>query len=156
MPLKLMCPSWELTVVESVAKKAAFLDRLHVELKVTGVSIANTRAEDLARDPDHRERMDVATARAVASLASLIELCAPLVRSGGLLLFPKSGTVEAEVDAAQEAARRLGARLASVVPIPDALGLGSGRSIVVYERHGSVPPGYPRRTGLAQSRPIGT
>lgn len=155
VPLKILFRAWRLTLIESVGKKARFLLDLSASLGLQSVEVINGRAEDVARETGRRETSDLCTARAVAPLATLLEYSAPFVRSEGLLLFPKSGNVTSEVEEAQAAAERLGAELQSITSVPETLGLGSGRVILSYRRSGNVPPGYPRRTGLARSRPIG-
>lgn len=156
LPLKIVYPDWKLVLVESVGKKTRFLCEIVERLGLSGVSIHNQRAEELGHNAQFRDGFDVAVARAVSALPALLELCGPFVRMGGHVILPKSGPVEEEITAAQEAAQRLGLRLERVDDVDPSLGLGEGRAAVVYVKHGPTPPGYPRRTGLAQSRPIGS
>lgn len=153
LPLKIVYPAWALALIDSVGKKTAFLDTVVRELHLQQVTVVNARAEEVGRRPAYRDRADLCVARALAPMPTLLELCAPLVRPGGLLIFPKSAGVRHELDMAGEAARRLETRLAEVLPVPP--DLGHDHVIVVYEKSGATPPGYPRRVGLAKSRPIG-
>ncbi|HZU13140.1 MAG TPA: 16S rRNA (guanine(527)-N(7))-methyltransferase RsmG [Chloroflexota bacterium] len=155
LPLKIVFPDWSLTLVDSVGKKTKFLESVVRELGLSGVTVVNARAEEVGRRPAYRDRADLCVARALAAMPTLLELCAPLVRPGGLLLFPKTVGVDREVELAGEAARRLHVRLSSVDEVPGDLGLGEDRVVVVYEKTGPTPSGYPRRVGLAKSRPIG-
>lgn len=155
LPLKIIFPGWSLALVESVGKKARFLREVAETLSLDAVDVHHGRAEELAREPALRDSFDLALARAVSALPSLLELCGPFVRVGGHIVLPKSGKVEAEVELAREAEHRLGLRLLGVRDVLPALGLGEGRKIVVYQKVRPTPTGYPRRTGLAQSRPIG-
>src|SRR5262245_58150843 len=79
LALKIARPALEVTLVEATRKKVGFLQHIIDTLSLTGVEALHGRAEDLARDPLRRERYDVATARAVASLPALIELCTPFL-----------------------------------------------------------------------------
>jgi hypothetical protein len=72
------------------------------------------------------------------------------------MAFPKSGDVEAEIRSAEPAARALKVRLQTIHPVPESLGLGESRFVVIYAKTGVTPPVYPRRVGLATSRPIGS
>lgn len=156
LPLKIFFPDWTLTLVDSVGKKTRFLSAAVETLALSGVSVENRRAEDMARQPGFRDAYDLVVARAVSALPALLELCGPFARVGGHLVLPKSGAVEAEVGFAAEAERRLGLQLDRVDLVDPRLGLGEGRKLVVYAKLRPTPPGYPRRTGLAQSRPIGS
>ena len=155
MPLKLTYPAWEVTFVESVGKKARFIASVAQDLGLSGVVVEPRRAEDLAREGAYRDAHDVVVARAVAPLATLLELCAPFVRQGGIMLFPKSEGVSQEVREAAGAARALRTGGASIDPVPGTGLLEAGHVIVRYEKLGRTPPAFPRRVGLAKSQPIG-
>src|SRR5262245_42980069 len=80
LPLKILHPDMRLVLVESVAKKAAFLRHIAAELHLDQVNIVVDRAEVVGRDVAHRERYDAAVARAVAELRVLAEYCLPFCR----------------------------------------------------------------------------
>ena len=152
LPLKILRPELQLTLVESIAKKAAFLQHVVDLLGLTNVQIVVARAEVVGRDAAHRERYDLAVARAVAELRVLAEYCLPLCRVGGRFLAPKGARIEAEVQAAQTALERLGGRLVVVesVELPEL----QPRSLVVIEKVSSTPPQYPRLPGVPAKRPL--
>lgn len=152
LPLKLLRPEIRLTLVESVAKKAAFLRHIAELLGLAGVEVVVGRAETIGRDPAHRERYDVSVARAVAELRVLAEYCLPLCRVGGRFLAPKGARIEEEVQAAQPAIERLGGRLVDVERV-DIPGLEL-RALVVVEKIGATPPQYPRAPGVPAKRPL--
>ncbi|HEX6509775.1 MAG TPA: 16S rRNA (guanine(527)-N(7))-methyltransferase RsmG [Chloroflexota bacterium] len=154
LPIKILFENWSLFLIESIQKKARFLEDAIARLGLADVSVLAERAEKVGADPRYRDTGDLCLARAVASLPALLELCAPLVRGGGFLAFPKSGDVDAEVESADAAAVALHTRLVRILSVPEALGLGAGRAIVLYQKLGPTPGGYPRRVGLATSRPI--
>lgn len=154
IPLKIACPNWKLTMIESIGKKARFLEDAVEVLELHDVTVLARRAEEAGMRAGFRDSADLCLARAVAPLPVLIELCAPFVRPGGRLLFPKSGDVESEIRSAVAAERALRVQRADSLAVPEALGLGSGRAIVVYEKVGPTPSGFPRRIGLARKEPI--
>jgi len=152
LPLKILRPSLKLTLVESVAKKAAFLQHMLIVLDLRDVKILTGRAEAAGRDPAHRASYDVAVARAVADLRVLAEYCLPLCRLAGRFLAPKGAHIEDEVQAAQPAISTLGGRLVAVEPV-----LVPGlepRSLVVVEKVANTPPQYPRAVGVPSKRPL--
>jgi 16S rRNA (guanine527-N7)-methyltransferase len=155
IPLAILHPSWHVGLVESTGKKAAFIRTVTDVLDLHRVEVLGGRAESWGSKPPWRDTADVCVARAVAPLPSLVELCAPFVRAGGLLAFPKGPRASHEIEDAREAARRLRVKLVAVPALPEALFPDSARVVVIYRKVGPTPPGYPRRVGLATSRPIG-
>lgn len=154
IPLKIAFPGLRLVLVESVAKKAAFLHHVVEVLELGGVEVHTARAEELAHRSELRERFDLATGRGVAEMAVLAELTLPFCHLGGLVVAHKKGEMAPELDRASRALEVLGGRLKKVVPV--ALeGLEDGRVLVVVEKVAPTPPGFPRRPGMPQKRPLG-
>jgi 16S rRNA (guanine527-N7)-methyltransferase len=155
VPLRLIHPGWRLTMIESIGKKAHFLGDLVQRLDLDNANVLAERAEIVAAEPRHRDRADLCLARAVAPLPTLIELCAPLVRPGGTLIFPKGKDATGEVEAALPAAQAVGARWDATIRLPPGLAhLGEDRVLVRYRKRCVTPAGYPRHVGIARSRPI--
>jgi 16S rRNA (guanine527-N7)-methyltransferase len=152
LPLKLLNPALQLTLVESIAKKAAFLRHIVETLGLANVEIIVARAEAVGRDPAQRERYDLAAARAVADLRVLAEYCLPLCRVGGRFLAPKGARVEPELQAALPALGVLGGRLLAVEPVE--LPELEPRTLVVIEKIAPTPPQYPRAPGIPAKRPL--
>jgi len=155
LPLHILFPHWQVTLIDSTGKKARFARYVAQGLGLNGVTVLDQRAEDVGRSVAWRDRGDLCVARAVGSLATLIELCAPLVRPGGTLVFPKSGDLRGEMAQAQAAMRALRVRDPAIHPVSSRLDLGDDRKIVLMDKEGHTPNSYPRRTGLARSQPIG-
>lgn len=155
IPIKLIQPSRNLVLVESIGKKAEFQRDVSRGLGLCETQVVPARAETAGRDLELRDSAMLCTARAVTSLPTLIEWCAPLTAAGGLLCFPKSSGIDEEIVAAEAAARALKARLEAVVTVPPDVGVGENRVIVLYRKLGATPDAYPRREGLAKSQPIG-
>jgi 16S rRNA (guanine527-N7)-methyltransferase len=148
--LKIVRPDLHVTLLDSVQKRLTFLAEVVAALGLGGVSLVHLRAEDAGRDPAHRDRYDLVTARAVATLPTLLEWCLPLVRpGGGRFVAMKSGVVDAERSAATNAAGILQARLADDValtlPPTPADPEPAARRLLVYRKLRPTPPGYPRR-----------
>jgi 16S rRNA (guanine527-N7)-methyltransferase len=152
LPLKILCPEMQLTLVESIEKKAGFLRFMAQELGLEQVEVCVERAERIGHNPDHRERYEISTARAVAELRALAEYCLPLCRVGGKFLAPKGGQTELEVQDARIAIGTLGGRIAQIehVDLPDA----DQRTIVIIEKRSHTPKQYPRAVGVPTKRPI--
>jgi 16S rRNA (guanine527-N7)-methyltransferase len=142
----------EVMLVESVAKKARFLEAAVVALGLAGrVSVAARRAEEVAHDPHQRERWPAVTARAVGSLADLVELAFPLLTTTGLLVAWKSEGVDAELAAARRATRALGGGELAVHPVP--IERLAGHRLVVATKRGRSPDAYPRDPAARRRRP---
>ena len=153
VPLKILWPHLHVALTDSIGKKTAFLKELIKLLGLADAEVLTARAEELGQSKAHREQYDAVTARAVASLSVLCEYCLPLAKIGGWMLAPKKGDILAEIEAAKEAARILGGvepRLHHFV----LLGEEGERYVVVVKKVRATPPGYPRRAGLAKSRPL--
>jgi len=153
LALKIACPRWRLTLIESVAKKTAFLEHVISALGLDGLRVVTERAEIVGRTPEHREAYDVAVARAVADLSVLAEYALPLVRVGGRLLALKGGDALEESEHASGAFVALGGSLFCVDPYD--LGGGAGRRhLVVVDKVEATPDRYPRRPGTPAKRPL--
>jgi 16S rRNA (guanine527-N7)-methyltransferase len=155
VPLKIVWPQLHVTLVDSIAKKISFLTALVETLGLKDVTILTARAEELGQDKAHRQRYEAVTARAVASLPVLCEYCLPLAKVGGLMLAPKKGDISPEIEGARRAAAILGGDEPQLHPftLP---GEDGERYVVTMRKTRPTPPGYPRRVGLAKSRPLGS
>ncbi len=152
LPLKIVNPELDVTLLEATGKKVRFLDAVVAELGLGEVTALHGRAEDLAHRPDLRSRFDFAVARAVARLPALLELSLPFCRAGGLGLFPKGVDAAAEAAEAVGALKKLRARLVSIEPV--ALPELAGTVIVSVEQVGKPPAEYPRRPGMPVKHPL--
>ncbi|MFN3337425.1 MAG: 16S rRNA (guanine(527)-N(7))-methyltransferase RsmG, partial [Thermomicrobium sp.] len=108
IPLKLLRPKLSLTLLDATAKKVRFLELVVRELALSDTTPIHDRAETLAHNPEHRGRYDLATARALAHLATALELTLPFLRVDGLALFPKGPAIEWELRDSQRALEILG------------------------------------------------
>lgn len=154
IPLKVVYPGIDLTLVESVNKKAAFLRHLVARLDLEGVEVAAGRAETLAHDERYRELFDITICRAVASLATLAELSLPFCRIDGRFIAMKKRNIGDEVASATEAIDILGGKLAGVRPVEMEGFEGEKRSLVIVDKLTPTPDKYPRRPGIPRKRPL--
>jgi 16S rRNA (guanine527-N7)-methyltransferase len=137
------------TLVESLAKKAAFLRDAARSLELT-VDVQARRAEDLAREPDFRERFATATARAVGPATTVLELTTPFLAVGGRALLQRGRVTELERRAIADACLVLGAE-----PEPDVVDpAGAERRIVIARKVAPSNGRFPRRAGVPAKRPL--
>ena len=122
-------------------------------LKLSGVTVVKARAEELGRDPAHREQYDWAVARAVAEMPTLAEYLLPLVKRGGRALAQKGEGAPAETQTAERAVKRLGGELEQIIPV-ELSGVAETRYLVVFRKVAATPPAYPRRPGVPAKTPL--
>jgi 16S rRNA (guanine527-N7)-methyltransferase len=152
LPLAIVLPHLDVTLVEATGKKVAFAARAIEALELENARAVHVRAEAAGRDPAYREHFDLAAVRAVGSLAADIELAAPLLRLGGrAFIMKKLGDSGSEVAAVGSMLETLGCVVEKVadVSLPEVL---PERAVVVVRKRAPTAPGYPRRPGLAQRR----
>jgi 16S rRNA (guanine527-N7)-methyltransferase len=153
LPLKILCPNIQLTLVESVGKKVQFCQHIVDKLGLTGVNVLQERAEILGQKDEHRERYDWAMARAVAVMPVLLEYLLPLVQVGGRVLAMKGESAPAEAQTAEQAARILGGHLQQLIPVT-LPGVVDQRFLVIVNKIAATPEQYPRRVGIPGKRPL--
>ncbi|MBD3181287.1 16S rRNA (guanine(527)-N(7))-methyltransferase RsmG, partial [Candidatus Poribacteria bacterium] len=108
LPIKIMKQDIELLLVESIGKKASFLDHLVKKLALDNVNIINSRIELLAKTSDHREKYNIVTARCVAHLSVIAEYCLPVTRIGGCFIAYKGSDSDSEIKEAENSIHVLG------------------------------------------------
>jgi 16S rRNA (guanine527-N7)-methyltransferase len=153
IPLKILYPSMQVTLVESVGKKAMFCQHIVELLKLDGVDVVNSRAETVGQDARHREKYDWAVARAVANLNVLSEYLLPLVKVGGTMLAQKGESGPAEAQSAEKAIKLLGGKLEQVIPL-NLPGVVEDRYLVLVDKVHATPPKYPRKAGHPAKEPL--
>jgi 16S rRNA (guanine527-N7)-methyltransferase len=147
--LAIIRPDVQVTLIEPTGKRCVFLESTSQALGLTNVTVVNARAEDLR---DERERFDVVTARAVANLSILMELCAPLVALNGRFIAMKGSKGVDEIHEARSAALKLHLTLISAQPIE--LPTAGQRINVVFEKTAPTDPQYPRPYGQIKKNPL--
>lgn len=149
MVLKLLTPSLEVTLLDSLNKRLDWLAQTCATLGLNGVSTLHGRAEEAGRDPALRERFDFAAARAVADLRVLAELCLPFVKVGGRFLAMKGVNSQQELECAAPIIRDLGGALERCQDyrIP---GTDVSHRVIVIQKISPTPSRYPRRWSKIQ------
>ena len=153
IPLKIFDPSIRLTLMDSLAKRLAFLEAVVEDLGLTGVTCVHARAEDAAHEPQRRERYDIAVSRAVARLPVLLEYTLPFVKKGGHLIALKGRTAEEEATDAKRALKLLGGRLETIRPVT-LPGLSDKRAVLTITKIAPTPKAYPRKAGTPAKKPL--
>ncbi len=152
-PIKIACPEVEVTLLDSLNKRVLFQNEVIAELGLTKVHTVHARGEDGGKNPALREQFDVATARAVSSLPSLVELCVPFVKVGGYFIAMKGANAEEELEASQRALKELGATVESVLrftlPFSE-----DKRTIIVIKKLQKTLPKYPRNAPKPIKQPL--
>lgn len=148
--LKIMRPGLQVTLIDATGKKVRFLDEVITATGLKGIQAVHGRAEELARKHEYRERFNLATARAVASLPVLLELTTPFLDVWGTALFPKGLEITTELKQGGHAARLLGCRIVSSHVLPT-----HESRLVVVEKETLTPGKYPRPTGIPNQAPLG-
>ncbi|MDO4814092.1 MAG: 16S rRNA (guanine(527)-N(7))-methyltransferase RsmG [Gemella sp.] len=151
IPLKIVYPHLEVTIVDSLNKRIKFLNLLAEELGLENYNFVHSRAEDFGQNKEYRESFDVVTARAVARLNVLSEFCIPLVKKGGYFLSLKAQKSDEEKLEADKAIKLFGAKLEddSEFYID-----GEERHILRIKKTKETPNKYPRKAGTPLKNPI--
>ncbi|MDF2699127.1 MAG: rRNA ((527)-N(7))-methyltransferase RsmG [Haloplasmataceae bacterium] len=151
VPVKIMRPDLTVTIVDSLGKRIDFLNYLFSKLKLENITAINDRAE--AFSIEHRESFDYVTARAVARLNILSELCIPLVKLNGEFIAMKSTTGNEELNEAKKAIETLGCVVSKnhVFTLPYEGGL---RNIIVCKKNSKTPDKYPRNYSQIKNKPL--
>ena len=154
LPVAVALPAETALLVDSIAKKAAFLRVAAAAAGVADrVTVAAVRAEALAPERGHRERWPAVTARAVAPLAELVELAFPLLAPGGLLLAWKRTGLDDELDRALTAVAALGGGRVEIAPPPAAVPGLADHVLVAVHKEGRTSREWPRPPGERKRRP---
>ena len=151
--LKLVWPSSQVTLVESVHKKAVFCRHIVDQLNLQGIEVVAQRAETVGRDPEHRQSYDLAVARAVARMPILMEYLLPLVHRNGMAMAMKGESAPAETQSAEHAIHLMGGKLHKLIRV-ELPGVVEERFIVVIHKVARTPEEYPRRVGVPAKNPI--
>lgn len=153
IPLKIIFPEIQLTLLDSLNKRINFLNALVEELELDEVTAIHGRAEELGKNKEYRETFDLCVSRAVAHLSVLSEYCIPLVRVKGDFIPYKSGNIQEELEEAQGAVKLLGGcirdKVEFTVPNSD-----MSRSLICIEKKHATPGKYPRKSGIPGKSPL--
>lgn len=153
LPLKILVPSLQVTLLDSLNKRVDWLNEVAQSLSLANLSAIHARAEEQALVKGYRDAFDFATARAVAELRLLCELCLPYVKVGGYFLAMKSTDSQQELDDAQHCIKLLGGRVEEIVDytIPQTEIV---HRVIKIRKVAPTLKGYPRRWAKIQKQPL--
>ncbi len=151
VPLKIVRPDLKITIVDSLGKRVSFLRDLVNVLQLSDIEAIHARAEDYAKES--RELFDIVTARAVAKLNMLSELCIPLVKKGGLFIAMKAQNGKEELENAQKGIKIFGCKLIKFKEflLPNN---GGKRNILIFQKINKTPDKYPRNYSQIKNKPL--
>ncbi|WP_422804430.1 16S rRNA (guanine(527)-N(7))-methyltransferase RsmG [Streptococcus sp. FT1-55] len=152
LPMKILCPELEVTIIDSLNKRINFLTLLAGELGLDRVHFYHGRAEDFGQDKTFRATFDIVTARAVARMQVLSELTIPFLTIGGRLIALKAAAADEELADAKNALALLFAKVVLIYnyQLPN----GDGRNLTIIEKKKESPNKYPRKAGLPNKKPL--
>ncbi len=153
IPLKIMMPALEITLLDSLKKRLTFLDGVIEKLELENIQTLHGRAEDYGKDPDHRETYDYAISRAVARMPVLLEYALPFVKVGGFFICQKGPGVTEELETSKKALEVLGGEISSIreVQLPF---VERGHHVVMVKKIKKTPKNYPRQAGKPGKTPL--
>lgn len=149
--LKIVFPNLKVTLVEPITKRCKFLQSVIDKLDLKDIIVVNDRAENYIKTS--RETFDIVTARAVASLNILSEICTPFVKINGVFVALKGSSYQEEIDQACQAVGKLKIKLVKKELFNLPLNLGE-RAILLYKKYDKTPNMYPRLYAKIKKNPL--
>ena len=153
IPLSIIRPDLQITLVDSLNKRLMFLQEIKKELELKNIDIVHARVEEIGQNKNYRETFDIATSRAVANLSTLSEYLVPLVKIKGKCVCMKASDAEEEIKQAENAVNILGGKIVKVekfnLPNSDI-----GRTIIIINKEKSTNGKYPRKPGTPSKEPL--
>lgn len=151
IPLLIMRPDLDLTMLDSTAKKLKYVANTVEELGLSA-NVLHTRAEEAGQSKEYRETFDIVCSRAVAALNVLCEYCLPFVKVGGYFVAMKAAKAQEEIDGAKAAIKLLGGKIVEEKSFN--LSDGGERNIIIIKKISHVPPKYPRVSAQIAKKPL--
>lgn len=151
--LAILYPDLHVTLMEATRKKLTFIEHIGETLGLSNIATLHARAEDAGQMPEHREKYDLVTARAVARMAALMEYLLPLAALEGQVVAMKGESAYQESNQAAKAIEILGGELFGIeaVKLPD---IDDNHYLVVVDKIEPTPQDYPRKAGIPTRNPI--
>lgn len=153
IPLKIVREDINMTLMDSLNKRITFLNEIINKLGLKKINAIHSRAEELAKIPEHREKYDIAVSRAVANLSTLSEYMIPFVKVGGKCICMKGSNIEEELKTAKNAIKELGGEIEKVInfKLPDS---DNERNIIIIKKVRNTKNKYPRKAGMPSKEPL--
>lgn len=155
LPLKIVFPQIKITLMDSLNKRIIFLQQVKEDLQLTEIEVIHSRAEDLARVKEQREKYDLAVSRAVANLSTLSEYCIPFLKKGGSFIAYKAKDVTLEIEQAGKAIKLLGGKVETckqfyIIDQNEEF----ERTLIQIKKIQSTPHQFPRKAGTPSTNPL--
>ena len=152
IPVKIFRPDVEVVLLDSLNKRINFLNEIIEKCNLKGIKTIHGRAEEVAHKKEYREQFDISTARAVANISTLSELCTPFLKVGGTFICMKAD-VDDEKKNAEKALEILGMKEENIeyITLPE---IDANRTIILYKKVKDTPKKYPRKPGTPAKEPI--
>lgn len=153
IPIKILNKDNKVILFDSLNKRLKVLEDIIEKIGLTNIETLHGRAEETFKNKNYREKYDIATSRAVASLNVLAELMLPAIKLGGICICMKGNNADTEIEEAKKAIKELGGEIIKVekITLPE---LNLERNIVIIKKVKQTPSKYPRKPGTPQKEPI--
>lgn len=156
LPLAIARPDLTITALDSTEKRIRYVSDTARKLGLQNITAIAGRAEEYANKSEHRESFDIATARAVADLPILAELCLPYVKMGGKFISMKAAKGDEELESARNAIKLCGGANAKLIRT-DITADGETyekRRLIIVDKVEKTPTNYPRNFGRILKKPL--
>lgn len=153
IPVAIYDPTWQVTLLDSIQKKMAFLKTLLSKIEVENATVLTGRVEAIAQDKKYRETYDLALIRAVASSSICAEYGLPLLKLGGMVILYRGHWSEEENLSLETAVNQLGGKIEAIKQLVTPLS-GSIRHCIYLRKISSTPQHYPRAVGIPRQNPL--
>ena len=153
IPLAILLPEIQFTLMDSLNKRITFLKNVVEKCGLKNVECIHSRAEELAKDEEYREKYDICVSRAVANLSVLLEYCIPFIKKGGKFISYKSISSEEELTDSKNAQNKLCCKLKNNISfeLPDT---DNKRNFLIFEKFDHTASKYPRNNGIPRKKPL--
>lgn len=153
IPLKIYNNTLNITLLDSLNKRINFLNEVINELQLEKIQAIHSRAEDLARNNNYREKFDYAISRAVANLSTLSEYLLPYVKVNGKCICMKGPNINEEVKNSKQALKRLGGEIIDIknFTLPES---DIERNIIIIKKIKNTDKEFPRKAGIPAKKPL--
>ena len=153
IPLAILLPEVQFTLMDSLNKRITFLKNVVEKCGLKNVECIHSRAEELAKDEEYREKYDICVSRAVANLSVLLEYCIPFIKKGGKFISYKSISSEDELTDSKNAQNKLCCKLKDNISfeLPDT---DNKRNFLIFEKFDHTASKYPRNNGIPRKKPL--
>jgi 16S rRNA (guanine527-N7)-methyltransferase len=153
IPIKIIEPDIHVMLLDSLNKRINFLNTVIESLDLKGIKTEHGRAEEFAHKDNFREKYDIATARAVAGLNVLCELCMPYVKVGGYFIAMKGPSVYEEIENSRNAVGTLGGKIVDIIETKN-LQEETHHKLIIVEKIKHTEGKFPRKYAQIEKKPI--